>query len=142
MKFKSKKAFTLVEMLIVIAIIAILVAVVVPTISNAMTKAHAATDAANLRSVHAKLNAELYGGKTPEECLEDYVAPTCRLDEDARMMAYYYYPAVFEIYFVSGENYYSVEYMAEMATNGETEISTAKPTDHADGVWYNLVAAD
>lgn len=50
----NKKGFTLIEMLVVIAIIAVLVAIVVPTVSSSTTKAKAATDAANLRSITAE----------------------------------------------------------------------------------------
>lgn len=38
-KFRNKKGFTLIEMLIVVAIIAILVAVSIPLVSNALDKA-------------------------------------------------------------------------------------------------------
>ena len=51
---KSKKGFTLIEMLVVIAIIAILVSIIIPTVQSATTKAAAATNAANLRSVKAE----------------------------------------------------------------------------------------
>lgn len=54
MKKMNKKGFTLVEMLVVIAIIAILVAILIPTVLGATTKAKAATDAANLRSAMAE----------------------------------------------------------------------------------------
>ena len=53
-KLTSKKGFTLIEMLVVIAIIAILVAIIVPTVSNATAKAKYAADAANLRSAIAE----------------------------------------------------------------------------------------
>ena len=49
-KFRNKKGFTLVEMLIVVAIIAILVVVSVPLIGNSLDKAREAVDAANERS--------------------------------------------------------------------------------------------
>lgn len=49
----NKKGFTLIEMLVVIAIIAVLVAIIVPTVNSATGKAKAATDAANLRSALA-----------------------------------------------------------------------------------------
>ena len=51
----NKKGFTLIEMLVVIAIIAVLVAIVIPTVSSATVKASAATNAANLRSYKAQL---------------------------------------------------------------------------------------
>ena len=54
MKKMNKKGFTLIEMLVVIAIIAILVAIVIPTVTNATTKAKEATDVANIRSAIAE----------------------------------------------------------------------------------------
>ena len=54
MKKMNKKGFTLIEMLVVIAIIAILVAIIIPTVSNATTKAKEATDIANIRSAVAQ----------------------------------------------------------------------------------------
>ena len=50
----NKKGFTLIEMLVVIAIIAVLVAIIVPTVSSSTDKAKAATDAANLRTIAAE----------------------------------------------------------------------------------------
>lgn len=58
----NKKGFTLIEMLIVIAIIAILVAIIVPVVGNSTTKAAAATDAANLRSAKAVLTIAVVNG--------------------------------------------------------------------------------
>ena len=49
-KAKSKKGFTLMEMLIVVAIIAILIAIAAPTFASALTKAKAVADEANIRS--------------------------------------------------------------------------------------------
>lgn len=54
MKKMNKKGFTLIEMLAVIAIIAVLVAIIVPAVSGSTTKAKAAADAANLRSIQAE----------------------------------------------------------------------------------------
>lgn len=51
----NKKGFTLIEMLVVIAIIAILVSIIVPVVSNSTSKAAAATNAANLRTVAAQV---------------------------------------------------------------------------------------
>lgn len=52
-KLTNKKGFTLMEMLIVVAIIAILVAIAIPTFTAALGRAKAATDLANIRSGYA-----------------------------------------------------------------------------------------
>jgi len=53
-KLKKQGGFTLVEMLIVVAIIAILIAVSIPMVSGALDKAKEATDAANVRAAKAE----------------------------------------------------------------------------------------
>ncbi len=58
----NKKGFTLIEMLVVIAIIAILVAIMIPIVTGATTKARAATDAANLRTAKASLSIAYLDG--------------------------------------------------------------------------------
>ena len=62
MKKMNKKGFTLIEMLVVIAIIAILVAIVIPTVNNATTKAKEATDIANIRSTVAQYQIDNMNG--------------------------------------------------------------------------------
>lgn len=57
-KFTNKKGFTLMEMLIVVAIIAVLVAIAIPTFSGALTKSKEATDVANIRAYYAQLQIE------------------------------------------------------------------------------------
>lgn len=52
-KLHNKKGFTLMEMLIVVAIIAVLIAIAIPTFNSALAKANAATDLANIRSGYA-----------------------------------------------------------------------------------------
>jgi prepilin-type N-terminal cleavage/methylation domain-containing protein len=52
-KKSSKKGFTLMEMLIVVAIIAILVAIAIPTFTSSLNKAKAGADMANARSLYA-----------------------------------------------------------------------------------------
>lgn len=54
-KFRNKKGFTLIEMLIVVAIIAILIAISIPMVGSALEKAREATDAANERAFKAAL---------------------------------------------------------------------------------------
>jgi len=49
-KAGKKKGFTLVEMMVVVAIIAVLTSIVIPVVGTHVTKARAATNAANLRA--------------------------------------------------------------------------------------------
>ena len=67
---KNKKGFTLMEMLIVIAIIVILVAIAVPTFTSQLGKANQAANDANMRAAKAQAAATYlsdtskYAGKT------------------------------------------------------------------------------
>ena len=65
MKKMNKKGFTLIEMLVVIAIIAVLVSIIIPTVTSATDKAAAATNAANLRSVKAEITTALLTSDSP-----------------------------------------------------------------------------
>lgn len=53
-KKANKKGFTIMEMLIVVAIIAVLVAIAIPTFNGALTKAKEAADVANIRAAYAE----------------------------------------------------------------------------------------
>jgi prepilin-type N-terminal cleavage/methylation domain-containing protein len=55
---KKNKGFTLMEMLIVVAVIAILVAIAIPTFTKQIHKAKVMADWANLRSFYATLQTD------------------------------------------------------------------------------------
>jgi len=57
-KMNEKKGFTLAELLIVVAIIAVLVAVAIPVFTTQLEKARQSTDLANIRSSFAEATAE------------------------------------------------------------------------------------
>lgn len=96
MKKKSnKKGFTIMEMLIVVAIIAVLAAIAIPTFNGALTKSKEAADVANIRAAYAEITvayltdnepypandtaflAKVDGGKLNYNGkLTSYVAPT------------------------------------------------------------------
>ena len=55
---KNNKGFTLAELLIVVAIIAVLVAIAIPIFTSQLEKSREATDLANVRSAYAELVAK------------------------------------------------------------------------------------
>ena len=54
-KKSNKKGFTIMEMLIVVAIIAVLAAIAIPTFSSALTKSKESADVANIRAAYAEI---------------------------------------------------------------------------------------
>ena len=63
----NKKGFTLAELLIVVAIIAVLVAIAIPIFTTQLEKSREATDAANIRSAYAEAMAEALTQSTPAQ---------------------------------------------------------------------------
>lgn len=63
-KFTNKKGFTLMEMLIVVAIIAVLVAIAIPTFASQLNKARVAVDEANIRSGYADVMLKILTADT------------------------------------------------------------------------------
>ena len=67
MNKQNKKGFTLAELLIVVAIIAVLVAIAIPIFTNQLEKSREATDLANVRSAYAAVVTSYFdnpSGKT------------------------------------------------------------------------------
>ena len=62
---RNKKGFTLAELLIVVAIIAVLVAIAIPIFITQLEKAREATDIANVRSAYAVVVTEALTQTTP-----------------------------------------------------------------------------
>ncbi len=56
-RLREKKGFTLAELLIVVAIIAVLVAIAIPVFSTQLERSREATDAANIRAAYAEIAA-------------------------------------------------------------------------------------
>ena len=58
----NRKGFTLAELLIVVAIIAVLVAIAIPIFTTQLEKSREATDVANLRDYYAEISVALLSG--------------------------------------------------------------------------------
>ena len=58
MKYNKRKGFTLAELLVIVAIIAVLVAISIPIFTSQLHKAQVAADMANVRSYYAQLQYE------------------------------------------------------------------------------------
>ena len=64
---KNRKGFTLAELLIVVAIIAVLVAIAIPVFTTQLEKSREATDVANVRSAYAEVVAEAIAAAEPAD---------------------------------------------------------------------------
>lgn len=136
---RNKKGFTLIEMLVVIAIIAVLVAIVIPTVTTSNHKAEAATDAANLRGVLGYMNtAILIDGLAIEDATQNYDPPASKLNPGSELYVLYSHPGFIDVYFVDGSNYYGLEYLSDVALNGSSELSIEAPTLGSLDTWYKV----
>ena len=75
-KLSNKKGFTLAELLVVVAIIAVLVAVSIPIFSAQTKKANLATNQANARAAKAAAVTSVLGGSTDKSFAYDITAGT------------------------------------------------------------------
>ncbi len=76
MKKNNKKGFTLMEMLIVVAIVAVLVAISIPIFTSQLEKAREATDVANMRAAKAVAVAQYLTDNTTGTFYYDAAAGT------------------------------------------------------------------
>ena len=63
MKRNGKRGFTIVELVVVIAVVAILAAVLIPTFATVIKKANVSNDVALVRNLNEGLKVEEVGGK-------------------------------------------------------------------------------
>ena len=143
----NEKGFTLIEMLVVIAIIAVLVAIIIPTVTAATTKANAATDAANLRSVLGEANTLLMTKNADGSLLEsaEFETGECKTFPDAEMYILYVNPGFIKIYYKSNNAYYGLDYFADIAEKGSTTLTGISQADAENAhdvtstpTWYNV----
>ena len=64
---QGKKGFTLMEMLIVIAIIAVLIAIAIPIFTSQLENSRDATSVANMRSAYAEAQAAYLAGNAKDD---------------------------------------------------------------------------
>lgn len=81
-KMKKTGGFTLIEMLIVVAIIAILIAVSIPLVSSSLDKARKSTDAANERAAKAAALAQYMLDNETGEATYTYDAESGKATKD------------------------------------------------------------
>ena len=73
---KNNKGFTLAELLIVVAIIAVLVAIAIPIFTSQLEKSRDATSVANLRSAYAEAQVAVLNGESSANATWDKDAKT------------------------------------------------------------------
>ena len=84
-RFKSKKGFTLAELLVVVAIIAVLVAVAIPVFSTQLNSAKLATDHAMIREAYAHMQ---YAKITEEITVDGVTMPISKCHENHKFYLY------------------------------------------------------
>ncbi len=84
---KNNRGFTLAELLIVVAIIAVLVAIAIPVFTSQLEKAREATDLSNIRSAYAEVTTAILMGDLDKDTntvkVADDLSVTGKVDANA-----------------------------------------------------------
>jgi prepilin-type N-terminal cleavage/methylation domain-containing protein len=139
----ANKGFTLMEMLVVIAVVSILVATIFPAISSSFSKANASTDAANLRNVLGQVNTFLVSeDKFDSITASQLQTAACNSFPGAKLYVLYCDTHFVDTYYVVGNQYYGIDYFSTIAKGESSAQSTAKPTAPAgSGLIYEWFEA-
>ncbi len=130
-KLKKQGGFTLVEMLTVVAIIAILIAISIPMVTGALDRAKKATDAANVRAAKAIMSVEYLTEKTAKEVVKVYDAEKGILVDDLSDITAYSKEKKDEVICVV--TYDNVVYYRWVAQTGsKPDAPTSTPDDSSD----------
>ena len=140
--FRKNKGFTVAELVAVIFVLTLLIVGIAPFLirstTSVMRKAHAAADAASLRSTITNVTAELVEGKNMKEIAASMNKADCETDPNADLWLNYSKPVTLDAYFVDGEQFYSIEYLSQVALRGTSEVQTKEPLTL--GFWYEAGA--
>ena len=144
----DKKGFTLIEMLVVIAIIAVLVAIIIPVVVASTDKAEAAADAANLRSVLGQANSLLMTNNADDGSLlqsAEFEVGECKTFPGADMYIMYVNPGFIKIFYMDSDLYYGLDYFSAVAEKGSTTLTGISKEDAQNAhdvtstpMWYEI----
>ena len=140
MRSKSKKGFTIVELVIVIAIIAILAAVLIPTFSSLLKKANQSADQQAVHQMNVALAAEEAFGAPGDIAAALAVLEKAGLNGENYQpltadTSFYWNKKLNRVVIADGEN--QVIYPEEYAR--QFEGVTVEETKDGDCAWFNLV---
>ena len=140
MRSKSKKGFTIVELVIVIAVIAILAAVLIPTFSSLLKKANQSADQQAVHQMNVALAAEEAFGAPGDIAAALAVLEKAGLNGENYQpltadTSFYWNKKLNRVVIADGEN--QVSYPEEYAR--QFEGVTVEETKDGDCAWFNLV---